>query len=390
MREQGPDDKDLSSSPEVSIVMPCLNEVEAIADCVRKAWKALDSLGLRGEVIVADNGSTDGSVELARAAGAKVVHEGRRGYGYAYQAGFAAARGRYLVMADSDGTYDFGELNKFIDALRAGFDFVNGNRFGGTLHDRAMPWLHRYIGNPLLSWLLNRLFGTRVRDAHCGMRALTAEAYRKMQLRAGGMEFASEMIVRAAKLGLKMTEVPIDYHPRQGGSKLRTFRDGWRHIRFMLLYSPTPLFLVPGGVMTLLGMAVEGVLLPGPVYFLGRFFDVHLMIFGAMAAIVGVQLIWLGLFARTYALVEHFETRDALLEMFYKKFTLEKGLALGGLICLVGVGTSGYVVLKWMASGFGSLDETRMLIFGLTFIAIGVQTVFSSFLLSLLGLKRSR
>jgi glycosyltransferase involved in cell wall biosynthesis len=370
--------------------MPCLNEAETVAACVEKARAALETLGLRGEVIVADNGSTDGSGELASNAGAIVVHEEKRGYGFAYQAGFAAARGKYLVMADADDTYSFADLGKFVDALDRGYEFVIGNRFAGKMHPSAMPWLHRYIGNPLLSWILNRLFGTQVGDAHCGMRAMTADAYDRMGLRTGGMEFASEMIVRAGRLGLRMTEVPVDYHPRRGQSKLRTFRDGWRHLRFMLLLSPTYLFLVPGVFLALLGMLIVVLLLPGPLYFFGRFFDVHLMLFGAMAAIVGAQVAWLGLFARTYALVEKFESRDPMLETLYGVFTLEKGLALGFVLLLIGAGVGLYVVLKWIASGFGSLDESRVLIFALTLIALGVQAIFSSFLVSLLGLKRAR
>ncbi len=384
-RHEGPDEP-----PQVSIVMPCLNEAETVALCVRKAREALASLGLRGEVIVVDNGSTDGSPDLAAAAGATVVHEERRGYGFAYQAGFAAARGRYLIMADSDDTYDFGDLGKFIDALDRGYEFVNGNRFAGNLHPDAMPKLHRYLGNPALSWMLNRLFGTRLGDAHCGMRAMRADAYRRMRLHTGGMEFASEIIARAGRLGLRMTEVPVDYHPRKGQSKLRTFRDGWRHLRFMLIFSPTYLFLVPGLFLTLVGLLLVTALLPGPLYLLGRFFDVHLMLFGAMAAIVGMQVVWLGLFARTYALVEGFEGTDHVLERFYRLFTLEKGVVLGLVGLLVGLGVSLYVVLKWVGSGFGSLDESRALIFGLTLVALGVQTVFSSFLLSLLGVRLSK
>ena len=238
---------DKTAAPLVSVVMPCLNEEATIGRCVAKAWRGIELAGVPGEVIVADNGSTDRSPEIAAAAGARVIHQPKRGYGNAYLAGFAAARGRYLVMGDADDTYDFGEVGRFIVPLReGGYDYVLGSRFKGKILPGAMPWHHRWIGNPVLTWILNRLFGLHASDAHSGMRAFTREAYERMRLQSPGMEFASEIVINAAKARLRVTEVPITYYPREGESKLRSFRDGWRHLRYMLLYSPDWLFLAPG------------------------------------------------------------------------------------------------------------------------------------------------
>ena len=242
--------------------MPCLNEAQTVGVCVQKARRAIKQLGISGEVVVADNGSTDGSPSIAEREGARVVHQPIRGYGAAYLAGIAAARGKFIVIGDSDNTYDFGEIPRFLQPLRESADLVMGSRFKGEIKPGAMPWLHRYIGNPTLTGILNLLFRAGVSDAHCGMRAFTKDAYEKLGLQTTGMEFASEMVIKAAKVGLKITEVPITYYPRKGESKLHSFRDGWRHLRFMLMLSPTYLFLLPGALLFLIGLLGTIALLP--------------------------------------------------------------------------------------------------------------------------------
>ena len=286
------------TTPFVSVVIPCLNEAQSIAEAVRRARKALDENGFDGEVVVADNGSTDGSPDLASAAGARVVHERRRGYGSAYLAGLAEARGEYIVMADADLTYDFADIPRFVEQLNAGGELVMGNRMK-NIQPGAMPWHHRYIGNPVLTGVLNLFFRTGVRDAHCGMRAIRRDALPDLDLRSPGMEFASEMVIRAAKNGLDIREIDIQYHPRAGESKLSSFRDGWRHLRFLLVHSPTFLFVIPGAVMTVLGLLIMLTVL-GDVSVFGRRWDLHTMIAGTLATVIGAQVIALGVAARAY------------------------------------------------------------------------------------------
>src|SRR4051794_32668492 len=287
-----------SSILEVSVVIPCLNEAESIEECVRVADAAIDDGGYQGEIVVVDNGSTDGSGELAAGAGARVVIEPRRGYGNAYLAGLAAARGRYIVMLDADMTYDAGELPRFVAALEAGGDMVLGDRMK-SIQPGAMPWLHRHVGNPVLTGLLNTLFGTEVNDAHCGMRALRRDVLPRLDLRTTGMELASEMVIRAAKAGLDIRQFPIEYHPRRGESKLSTWSDGWRHLRFLLVHSPTHLFLMPGTLMAGLGsLIMAGVL--AHVSVLGHQWDIHTLIAGSLLLILGTQVVALGLCALAY------------------------------------------------------------------------------------------
>src|SRR5215210_7050620 len=296
-----PDPEVLSPQPDellVSVVIPCLDEAANIERCVAWARTSLAESGLDGEVIVADNDSEDESAELAAAAGARVVHERRRGYGHAYMAGFAAARGRYVVMADADLTYDFGEIPRFVAELEIGADLVMGDRMDG-IQPGAMPWLHRYIGNPVLSGTLNLFFRTGVRDAHCGMRAFRRDALPALDLRTTGMEFASEMVIRAAKARLDIRQLPIDYHPRGGTSKLSSVRDGWRHLRFLLVHSPTHLFVIPGALMTLLGVLIALTSVSGVELF-GRQWQLHAMVAGSMGMIVGTQILALGLCAHAY------------------------------------------------------------------------------------------
>jgi glycosyltransferase involved in cell wall biosynthesis len=370
----------------VSVVIPALNEAESIEACVRRSIDTMEEHGIRGEVIVADNGSDDGTPELARAAGARVINEQRKGYGSAYLAGFASAQGTYIVMGDADETYDFREIARFIEPLEQGADLVMGSRLRGKIHPGAMPWLHRYVGNPVLTGVLNLFFRTGVSDAHCGMRAFRRDLLPRLDLRTTGMEFASEQVIRSSKLGLDIREIPIEYHPRTGESKLSSFSDGWRHLRFLLVHSPTWLFLVPGLGMVLLGVAAGAVsLFNAPLF--GRQWQLHTLIAASMFAIVGAQVAQLGVSARTYAyyyLGEH----DPLFDRLRARFRLEHGLIAGTLIALVGFAMAAVVVGIWIHRGFGELREEKLAVAGLTLIVIGVQAIFSSFFLSILGLRR--
>ena len=369
----------------VSVVIPCLNEAKTIEECVLKARRAMGDADIQGEVVVADNGSDDGSAEIAEAAGARVIHEPRRGYGSAYLAGFGAALGRYVVMADADLTYDFEEIPRFVEPLADGADFVIGNRMD-NIHPGAMPWLHRYIGNPLLSGTLNVFFRTGVKDAHCGMRAFRRELLPRLDLRTTGMEFASEMVIRAAKEDMDIRQMPIEYHPRGGESKLSSFRDGWRHLRFLLVHSPTHLFVVPGALLALVGALVSlTVLLQIDV--LGREWDLHSMIAGALLLIVGTQVLGLGLCAHAYGTYFMGE-KDPWFDRARRRFSLEHGLLVGGAVLLGGLGLGVGIVVTWAQRGFGELAETRLAVLGATLMIVGIQVVFSSFLLSILGLRR--
>jgi hypothetical protein len=371
----------------VSVVIPCLNEAASIERCVRRAFAALEGPAWEGEVIVVDNGSEDGSPELAQRAGALVVHEPRRGYGSAYLAGFAAAVGDYIVMADADLTYDFGDIPRFVRELDGGADLVIGNRMKG-IQPGAMPWLHRYVGNPLLSGILNLFFQTGVTDAHCGMRAVRRDRLARLDLRTTGMEFASEMLVRAGKERLLIAEVPIHYHPREGESKLSSFRDGWRHLRFLLVHSPNWLFIVPGAVMALFGTLVAlTVLLQLPVF--GRAWDLHSMVAGSLLMIVGTQVLALGLCAHAYGTYFMGE-RDPWFDRMRARFGLEHGLLLGGTVTLAGMGVAAVIVGIWVHRGFGALSEERLAVLAAALIIVGIQIFFSSFLLSIIGLRRRR
>jgi glycosyltransferase involved in cell wall biosynthesis len=369
----------------ISVVIPCLNEAEAIERCVASARTALDEAGLEGEVIVVDNGSDDGSAELATRAGATVVHEPRRGYGSAYLSGFAAARGDYIVMADADLTYDFGEIPRFVRCLDEGAELVMGNRME-EIRPGAMPWLHRYVGNPLLTGILNLFFHAGVSDAHCGMRALRRDVLPRLDLRTTGMEFASEMVIRAAKEGLDVREIPIAYHPREGESKLSSFRDGWRHLRFLLVHSPTYLFLFPGAFMVVLGTLVAATVL-AQVNVFGRPWELHTMIAGSLLMVIGAQVLTLGLCARaygTYVLGEH----DPWFDRMSSRLRLEHGLLAGALVMLVGLVMVGVIVVQWGQQGFGDLSEERLAVLAATLVIVGIQIFFGSFLISIIGLRR--
>ena len=346
--------------------------------------------GIDGEVVVADNGSTDHSVEIAEALGARVVHQPLRGYGNAYLKGLAEARGQYLVMVDSDDTYEFEDIPNFVALLRAGKEFVNGNRFKGIMAAGSMTWSHRYIGNPLLSGLLNIFFHTGLGDAHCGMRAFTREAYERMHVETPGMEFASEMVIHATKSGLEIAELPTNYYPREGESKLHSIRDGWRHLRFLLVYSPTHLFLLPGLFFFCLGLLGMGLLLRGPFVAFGRGWDVHVMILSALVTLLGYQVMSLGIYAKTFSLTLQFDDHDAVLDKLMRLFTLERGLAVGAAFLLFGLACLGSVYLQWVGNNFGALDAIRPSLLGMTLMTIGGQTVFSSFLLSLFNFRKLR
>jgi glycosyltransferase involved in cell wall biosynthesis len=371
---------------DVSVVIPCLNEAETIAACIRKAKGAIERRGLAGEVIVVDNGSTDGSPQLATAEGADVIQEPRRGYGNAYLAGLAAARGRYIVMGDGDDTYNFDEVDRFVDALDSGADLVMGSRLKGRIHKGAMPMLHRYVGNPVLTRVLNRFYGSGVSDAHCGMRALRRDTLDSLDLRMPGMEFASEMVIRASKAGLRIEEIPIEYHVRRGESKLNSFRDGWRHLRFLLVHSPTHLFLAPGIALFAAGLLAMIAILTD-LNLLGRQWDLHSMIAAAMVSIAGVQVVSLGLVARTYG-VHHLDEQDRLFDRFDGRLRLEHGLVAGTVTLLAGLVVWIAVLIRWVDRGFGELSEEKLAILSLTLIVVGLQVVFTSFLLSIVGLRR--
>ena len=372
---------------EVSVVIPCLNEAQSVGICVKKARNTLKRLGICGEVVVADNGSIDGSAAIAEREGARVVHQPVRGYGSAYLAGIGAAQGKYIIMGDADDTYDFSNLEPFITPLRDGFDFVIGSRFQGNIHPGAMSWSHRYVGNPILSGILNLFFGADISDSHCGMRSFTRDAFERMKLQTLGMEFASEMVMRAIKGGLKILEIPIDYYPRKGESKLNSFRDAWRHLRFMLLYSPTYLFLIPGALLFLLGLLCTFLLLPGPVKIGGHAYDVHVMTVTGLLTLLGYQILHVGIYAKTYALRCGFEESDRFISGLYQIFNLERGLVVGGLLFLFGFAMDARIAYQWVQSGFGPLDQIRPAILASVFMVLGVQTLFSAFFLSMLGIQ---
>ena len=379
------------SPVEVSVVIPCLNEANSIGYCVEKALGALQTAGLRGEVVVSDNGSTDGSIELSQRLGARVIHAEQKGYGAALQAGIRASRGQFIVMGDADDSYDFTEVPRFVDAWRKGFDVVMGNRFRGEIKPGAMPWHHKYIGNPVLSGVLNILFRADIGDSHCGMRGFTRAVFDNMDLRSTGMEFASEFVIKATQLGLKITEIPITLWKDKRGRPphLRSFRDGWRHLRFMLLYAPNWLFLLPGAFLGAAGLFLVFWLLGGPRRISSRVvLDVHSMIFGVFFTLLGAQIVSIGAFAKVFSYSERFDRGTVSLKRVLKRVTLETGLIVGGGLTLLGFGGCAWVTWKWAASGFGPLAEVRWVLFWSMWLFLGLQIVFSSFFLSMLGISR--
>jgi len=375
-----------AAASRVSVVIPCLDEAETIGECVSRARDVLARSDFDGEVIVVDNGSTDGSGALARGAGALVVDEPRRGYGSAYLAGLSAARGDYIVMVDADLTYDFDEIPRFVDELERGAQVVIGNRMQ-SIKPGAMSWVSR-VGNPLLSGFLNVLHRTNVGDAHCGMRAVRRSALPKLNLRTTGMEFASEMIIRATRERLDVREVPIELHPRVGRSKLEPFRDGWRHLRVILVYNPTFLFLIPGAVMLFAGSVVTLLVFVHVAVF-GRNLYIHSLILGCLLVLIGVQAIGTGLAARAFG-VYFISDQDRLFQKLRARVRLEHGLVLAALLGLAGLALVGIVVGRWASHGFGTLGEARLAILAATVVSVAAQIFFTSFLISIIGLRRQR
>ena len=390
------DDDTLSSAEsnlEVTIVMPCLNEGETVGTCVQKAQSFLQDHGVRGEVLVSDNGSQDGSQEIACRLGARVVNAPTRGYGAALIHGALAARGKYVIIGDADGSYDFGELLPFLEELRAGADVVIGNRFRGGIEPGAMPWKNRWIGTPALSALGHLFFHSPVRDFNCGLRAFSRVAFEIMNLRTTGMEFASEMIVKATLLGLRIAEVPTTLSPdgRSRPPHLRPWRDGWRHLRFLLMYSPRWLFLYPGLALILAGTAVCVWLLPKPGRIGNVGFDVHTLLYAFVAIVLGFQFIAFATFTKVFAISEGLLPKDPRMNRAFRYLTLETGLSVGVLLTLAGLGGSVLAVSGWGRASFGALDPSRMLRLVLPSVfslMLGVEIICSSFFLSILGLRR--
>jgi Glycosyl transferase family 2 len=378
-----------ATEPEITVVIPCLNEEEAVGKVVDQALEGIRRSGRTGEVVVVDNGSTDRSAEVAAAHGARVVTEPRRGYGSAYLTGLEAARGKYLVMGDADETYPLQELGPFVDRLEAGDDLVMGSRFKGTIHGDAMPFLNRFVGNPILTGMLNLLFGVKVSDAHCGMRAIRRDAATALDLHSTGMEFASEMVFKAYRRGLTVSEIPIDYYPRVGESKLNRFGDAWRHVRFMLLYSPSWLFLVPGTALLVLGIAGMLVLATGPVDVFGRSWQIHTMLGFVALTLIGAQVIQLGVFARTYARVRIGE-HDPLLDRLGRRLRLEHGLLFGAALVLLAFAGLIAIGTEWAIEGFGTLGRAYETALLATMLGLGIQVIFGAFFLALLTMPLRR
>jgi len=376
---------------EVSVVIPCLNEANSLAYCVDKAVTAFRNAGLNGEVVVADNGSTDGSIQIAEEHGARVVHVRERGYGAALRTGIAAARGPIIIMGDADDSYDFTDVPRFVEKLREGYDVVMGNRFRGGIRPGAMPKLHKYFGNPGLTALLNLFFHVGIGDSYCGMRGFTRALYDKLDVRSSGMEFALEMIIKSAQIGARITEIPIVLWPDKRGRPphLRSFRDGWRSLRFMLLYAPNWLFLLPGALLTLFGLAIVFWLLPGPRPIgHGVILDIHTMIFGVIFTLLGAQIVSIGAFAKVFSYAERFDHHSFSLKRILKSITLELGLLLGGSLFLVGFAGCAWVTWQWAAGGFGEMHQIRPVLFWSMWLFLGLQIIFSSFFLSMLGISR--
>jgi glycosyltransferase involved in cell wall biosynthesis len=375
----------------ISVVIPALNEEGIIGKTVSSVpVNELRKLNVDVEILVVDNASEDNTAKHARKAGAKVVREEKRGYGNAYLKGFREARGDIIVMLDADGTYPAEAIPQFVKPLLSGeADFAIGSRLRGNIKRGAMPWLHRYLGNPLLTGVLNFLFHTRISDAHCGMRAFTRKALNSMNLNSSGMEFASEMIIEAARNKLRIIEVPVEYRVRGGGKpKLSSFQDGWRHLRFMMLYSPTKLFTLPGAALTFLGLAIFFLLTSKPLKFGGLFFYVHPMILGNLLVLVGLQTIFLGVFNSVYSATKGLSEPDKLTKAVMRYSNLESELVLGFGLFLLGFFAAAKIVYVWVKSGFGELYELKNAIVASTVMFAGIQFMFSAVFLSVLLLDR--
>ena len=381
---------------ELSVVMPCLNEADTLAICIEKAQRAIRENNIRGEVVIADNGSTDGSQAIAASLGARVVNVEAKGYGNALMGGISSARGRFVIMGDADDSYDFLEIPKFVNKLREGYQLVQGCRLpagGGTVMPTAMPFLHRWFGNPMFSILVRQMFWAQINDVYCGLRGFTKELYDGLELRCTGMEFATEMIIKSNIYGTRITEVPITLHPdgrKAHKPHLKTFRDGWRTLRFFLMYSPRWLFMYPGVFLILLGVIGHALALPG-VTAGGVTFDAHTLLFSSLFLLLGYQSILFAIFAKTFAITEGLLPEDKRLNRFYELVNLEKGLIVGGGALLVGIVLLLMAVNQWRLTNFGHLDYAhtmRFVIPGVTLTALGFQTILSGFFISILGMRR--
>ena len=390
-RSAKPTESTPSTAVEVSIVMPCLNEAETLARCIGHAQTAVKKGGYSAEIIVADNGSTDGSQRIATELGATVVDVPRRGYGSALIGGIDAARGRFVVMGDADDSYDFEAIAPLIDKLREGYDLVVGNRFMGGIEPGAMPWSHRWVGNPALTFISRIFFNAPVGDTHCGLRALTKDAYERMRLRATGMEFASEMVIKAALKGMRITEVAVKLRPdgRSRPPHLRTWRDGWRHLRFMLLFSPRWLFLYPGLGLFAVGALLSALLVAGPLRVGGVRLDIHTLLVAGFLSLLGYQLVLFAVFTKIFAIRMGFHPPHPSLLRIFKFVNLEVGVLAGALMVLAGIVGLVVAVVSWQAVGFGNLDPSltmREVIPAVVLLALGTQTVFASFFISILSI----
>ena len=384
------------SAVELSVVIPCLNEAETVGICIAKAKEVIAEEEINAEIIVADNGSLDGSQQIARDLGARVVTVVEKGYGHALMGGIAAARGRYVVMGDADDSYDFGEIPRFLRKLREGNDLVQGCRLpggGGQILPKAMPFLHRWLGNPLFTFLVRHMFGSPIHDVYCGLRGFSKRLYDDLDLRCTGMEFATEMVIKSSLFQAKIAEVPITLHPdgrKSTRPHLRTFRDGWRTLRFFLMYSPRWLFLVPGLLFILLGLLGYGLALPG-VTIAGATLDAHSLLFASLAILLGYQSVQFAVFTKTFAIAEGLLPMDRRMERLFRVFNLERGLLIGCVGLTAGLVLLGLSVNQWRLADFGALDYARtmrLVIPGVTLSSLGVQTILSSFFVSILGMAR--
>jgi glycosyltransferase involved in cell wall biosynthesis len=369
-----------------SIILPCKDEESTIGIVISKARKILPNSQIT-EIIVVDNNSKDRTASIAKSLGAKVVVEKTQGYGAALTRGFREARGEYVIMCDADNTYDFNELPSMIKYVDKKYDIIMGNRLNNKMQKGAMPTLHKYIGNPFLSLMMRSMFNISVKDTHSGFRIIKRESLKKLELESTGMELASEMLIKASKKNMKIKEVNISYYPRLGESKLNSFNDGWKHLKMMLLYSPNHLFLIPGLVIFGLGIIISIAMLFGPISILGLKFDWHPAIIGSLLSMLGYQLIMLAVFAKTYR-SEILGEKSQFTDKLFKYITLERSIVLGSIIAIIGIIIGLIIIMTWIKSGFGQLFELRKSLFALTLIMLGAQTVYSGFMLSILGIKR--
>ena len=379
-----------TGAPEVSVVIPCLNEAQSIGFCIDKALSAFRDMGIAGEVVVSDNGSTDGSVDIAKEHGARVVHAEIKGYGSALRHGIREAQGEFVILGDADGSHDFAEIGRFVAKWRDGYEFVIGNRFAGEIKDGAMSWHHRHLGTPVLTAILNLFFSTGVSDINCGMRGMTRELAAHLDFRTNGMEFASESLIKAAKSGARFAEVSITMWPdrRDRPPHLRSFRDGWRHLRFITLSAPNWLFLLPGGVLMALGLGLVLWLLPGPRLAGKIGLDINTMSLGMMLLLLGMHIFSIGLFVKVFCYTEKLSRNQRTLVRWLKRLKLEHGLLLGVALTTFGVFGDAMVVWRWAASGFGHLYPVRTVFFCTLSLCLGVEVIFSSVFLSMLGISR--